>query len=108
MDAGQLNRRISIDELTTSNSGYGKNDAISWTSIATGVPAKAVFGGGGEVDAGGQRQGESYITFTLRYREDLTNKMRIGFNGQYYGIERIADNTFGHRMFIDVFGRLQK
>ena len=108
LDAGQLNRRIAVDTRAVSSNNFGKNDSISWTSVATGVPAKIEFNGGGEVDAANQRQGEAYVKFVVRFREDLTTKMRIGYNGKYYGIERIADNPFGNRMFIDIFGRIQE
>lgn len=108
MDAGQLVRRITIESPTVAGSNFGKNGVATWAAYASNVPAKIEYAGGGEVDSSNQRQGESYVKFIIRRNEELNIKMRVVYAGSNYGIERVAEHPFGHRMFTEIYARLQK
>jgi len=108
MDAGQLNRRITIQNYTLSGNDFSTNAGKNWANFATGVPAKFENIGGSEGETANQRQTDSFCKFIIRYRADIDTKMRVVFNSVNYDIERIEENKFGFKMFTDIYVRATK
>lgn len=92
MKAGELNRRITIQEKTVTR-GTSGGEAFTWTDKVL-LWAQANDEGGKEVV-----ENEALITvhlmdFVLRYRTDLDTEMRIIYNTKIYEILSIDELGF--------------
>lgn len=88
--AGNLDRRIQISKYTGNPTAIGSRRAsyslIGWVW----ANYKHVTLKKAELIQGGQWQGESYATFTIRYRTDFGVKDQITFNGLEWDIQEIT------------------
>lgn len=95
---GELNRRIVIQKPTPTVNGYGE-EITNWSTLTTvwaamrNVPQREPF-------AADQFTSVVSTTFTMRFRTDVTAKMRIVDSGKIYEIDSPADPD-GNRRFIE-------
>ena len=94
MKAGDLRHRITIQQLTSTNSGEATVE--SWADFLTNVPAAISPLSGREILAAGAEQSGTRVRFVIRYGNgtQVTSSMRIVHNSATYNItEVIADPT---------------
>lgn len=84
IDAGQLNRPVIIQTRGVSKNEVGENVA-GWQDFVT-VWAKCQPLRGQEYLAAGQMQQTTDVRFRMRYRSDITQSMRVVWNGTPYDI----------------------
>ncbi len=90
MRAGQKNRRIRIESLTTAKSGFG-SDVETWTLLRD-VWAAFSFVKSDEVNAASQLTSERLVTFKIDYIAALQPKLhRVLFQGQVYDIQAVDE-----------------
>jgi SPP1 family predicted phage head-tail adaptor len=87
--AGQLDRRITIQTFTTSTDDFGEV-IPSFTTLAD-VWAKVEEKRGTEGEDDNQIIASKVVEFFIRYRSDINEQMRIVYNGQTYKIEAILN-----------------
>lgn len=93
MQAGKLRQRVTIEQSTETRDAFGAT-VPSWGALAT-VWAEVLpkVGGTGEAfaeEAARERTRQGY-TINLRYRSDVTTKMRVTWQGKILDIESAAD-----------------
>lgn len=90
MRAGQLRHRIKIErDAGTDSNGYHVED---WQTLVDRLPAERMQTGGGEVIRGGiQVQASTTHVYRIRYRTDVTSKMRIIDGSQTINITVVRD-----------------
>ena len=83
--AGELDRRVTLEQAAiTRDPSFGGEQPV-WSTLAT-VWAKVVEGPRAEDASAQLRLAARRATFTVRYRSDITAKMRIGYAGQKFRI----------------------
>jgi len=87
--AGQLDRRITIQSFTTTTDDFGEV-IQSFTTLAD-VWAKVEEKNGSEGEEGNQLMATKRVEFFIRYRADINEQMRIVYNGLTYKIETILN-----------------
>lgn len=87
--AGQLDRRITIQSFTTTTDDFGEV-IQSFTTLAD-VWAKVEEKNGSEGEEGNQLMATKRVEFFIRYRSDINEQMRIVYNGLTYKIETILN-----------------
>jgi len=84
LQIGKLDRRITIESRTQTQGAYGEL-VNAWTTLAT--PWANVYSGGGrEFVAAKQVNAEISIQFQIRWRGDVTDTMRVLWDGKYFDI----------------------
>jgi SPP1 family predicted phage head-tail adaptor len=89
MNPGTLDQRIVIASETRTADDYG-GAAVTWTTLATVWAEVRPMTGRERSDAAAIEAPASY-RFTIRRRSDVTEAMRITWNGGTYNIRFIAD-----------------
>ena len=92
MQAGRLNRRITLQSLTVAK-GTSGGMTKTWVNVATGIAAAVRNLSGNErraTSAGGQ-VAEARTEFTIRYRAGVTAEMRVLYQGAVYNIRHVND-----------------
>lgn len=89
MQAGRLDRRIRIEEATTSADSFGQ-PLETWALVAE-VWAELAPLKGGERWMAQQVTAETTTRFRIRYRDDVTEKMRIVYDGAEYDIASVTE-----------------
>lgn len=89
MMAGKLDRRVLIEAPTFSNDSIGAS-TTTWATLAT-VWARVEHLAGKELYAAKQIIPTADLKITIRYRSDITEKMRVTHDGVVYGIQHIAE-----------------
>ena len=84
IEAGKLDRRIVIQSETIARDDFGGEDP-TWSTLAT-VWAGIEYRSGTETNEADQMVSMNKIMFTIRYRTDITARMRIYYNSVYYYI----------------------
>jgi SPP1 family predicted phage head-tail adaptor len=102
MRAGELRHRITIEEQVITRDIYGDEVAMwarlgeAWAAVEDESGAERFVTAAGE-----QRVAERLTRIRLRHRSDLTPKMRIAHNSNYYNIERIErDPTLARQIVL--------
>ena len=97
MNAGMLNKRITIQELTAGSptqDTFGQ-PSESWTTFSE-VWAAVEPIQGREFWAQQQVQSEVTVRIRLRYLEGVTTQMRVSYAGKIYAIESVIDPKERH------------
>jgi SPP1 family predicted phage head-tail adaptor len=89
MNPGTLDQRITIEQETRAADAYG-GAVTAWTTLATTWAAVKPLSGRERADMAAIEAPASY-RFTIRRRADVTDAMRLGWNGAVYNIRFIAD-----------------
>jgi SPP1 family predicted phage head-tail adaptor len=87
--AGQLDRRITIQSFSTTTDDFGEV-VKSFTTLAN-VWAKVEEKRGNEGEDGNQLVATKRVEFFIRYRSDINEEMRIQYNNETYKIEAILN-----------------
>lgn len=87
----RFDRQITVENLTETQDAFGELDA-SWSTFAT-VYAFLEDRPGVEKYEAAKETAFSKTFFLIRYRSDLTEKMRVLFEGKYYDIISIEEIT---------------
>lgn len=84
--AGQLDRRVEIQESTETRTSRG-SVAETWTTVAR-VWAGISFPSSGNSEGveADQVVSTTRVAFTIRYRDGITEKMRIVYGNENYAI----------------------
>jgi len=83
---GQLNQRIAIQQETASRGDFVQ-EILTWSDLTSCWS----MAGSGEGIAADQIVVTTRADFTIRYRNDIDEKMRIVYNGSNYGILNIKN-----------------
>ena len=96
--AGQLDRRITIQSYTTTTDAFGQKTK-SFGTLAN-VWAKIVEKVGDEGENGDMISATKRVDFFIRYRSDINEQMRITYNNETYKIHAIqsADARKAYQM----------
>ena len=90
INIGKLDRRITIEQKTEGLSSTGAVLDSSWGTLDT-VWAKVIQKSGRELLVSDQVNAQADVVFRIRYRSDVTEKMRILYNSEYYDITYIKE-----------------
>lgn len=82
--AGELDRRITLQGVSTSTDAFGQRVA-TYSTLAE-VWANVVESGGAEGEEGDMVAATHKVAFTIRYRADVNERMRVVYNGVTYKI----------------------
>jgi SPP1 family predicted phage head-tail adaptor len=96
--AGQLDRRITIQSFSTTTDAFGQK-IKSFGTLAN-VWAKVVEKVGDEGENGDMISATKRVDFFIRYRSDINEQMRITYNSKTYKIHAIqsADARQAYQM----------
>ncbi len=99
MRAGQLDREITIQRVTTH-----QDRSRSWSDHAAGVPARVIERDGRELLAAGSAEVSlADALFVIRYREDLRTADRIVYQSRNYDIRSIREmSELGRRRALQI------
>lgn len=100
-EPGALDRRISIQQATEVQDSVGQ-PIKTWADIS-GQPtwAEVIPVGGSEIFQARQFGAETVKKFRIRYRTDITRKMRVVYDGDNYDITDAAeDRRFERRQYL--------
>ena len=100
LNAGDLNRRVTIRRATTVSDGHG-GQVKTWTDIAT-VWAEAWSQNGREAVIAGALQGVSAWRFRVRWRGDVQAKDQLRYDGRDLNIRTVEDPD-GRRVQLMIF-----
>jgi len=90
MRAGQLRHRITIQQDTGSEDAAGQV-VESWAAWLSNEPAEVIETGGAERVFGQQVDATATHVVRIRYREGVTEQMRIVWGGRLLGISNARD-----------------
>lgn len=100
MNLGQLDRRISIEQATQQQDGYGQVVPQDWTVFAN-AWAKYTPLSGDEAQGDANRETQrSTVKFTIHYIAGVTATMRIVYQNAYWDITRIVE--LGRRRLLEL------
>ena len=88
MRAGRMDKRITIQQVTETQDGYG-DPADSWAAYKT-VWAEVLEKRGREYFNNPETVAAAPAVFRIRYLAGVTRKMRISYDSETYDIESIA------------------
>lgn len=94
MKSGELDRRITIQTYSVSQSTSGE-ETKTFSTLAT-VWAKVEMTKGSEGFEADQLTAQAMTKFTIRYRTDVTEIMKILYGTVYYDIISIAEGVGRH------------
>ena len=86
---GKMDRLITIETFTEAQDNFGE-PIKTWTTLAT-VWAEVVPTRGTERFVAAQTHAERTTTFRIRYRDDVTEEMRIVWESAEYDISGIVE-----------------
>jgi len=104
--AGELDRRITLQEISQPVSDTGSVSEGTWTDVAPPIWAKEMPVIGREYVTANQIAAQSDIVFRIRYRSNLSTKMRLLFNGQIFNIRSILPR--GRKKWLDILGEMME
>jgi SPP1 family predicted phage head-tail adaptor len=87
MDAGLLRHRVTIQSMTETQDGTTGAITESWSDVATTWAAIQPLSGR-EFIAAQEKGGEITARIVIRYRSDVTEKMRILHKSTVYDIQK--------------------
>lgn len=100
---GQLNRKITIEQTTTTKDVEG-GLAEAWSTFAADVWARVDNYSGNEpsITKHGGRPGVSRVLFVTRYMPGVTTEMRIVYDGKNHAIKHVSNYKEQNRwLYID-------
>lgn len=97
MNAGRLDRKIIVEQKTTTTDEFGGNGSYSWSTLAT-IWAKMDTSLSSEAIAANKIETSYPIKWTVRFTPSITEGMRILYESKYYHIKGIREITRRHLM----------
>jgi len=101
VNAATLDRRLTIEQYTETQDGYGE-PVKTWTVLET-VWAQVTPVRGTERYVAQQVSGEAEMRFRIRWREDVTDKMRLYCEDVYYNITAVLE--IGRREGLEIMAK---
>jgi len=101
MNAATLDRRLTIEQYTEAQDDYGA-PVKTWTVLET-VWAQVTPVRGTERYVAQQVSGEAEMRFRIRWREDVTDKMRLYCEDVYYNITAVLE--IGRREGLEIMAK---
>lgn len=98
-DAGQLDRRVTFQQATTSRNANG--EPVDTYSTYASRWAKIEYGGGGDVVEGDRLLAQSTVKFTVRYDSRINKGMRIKYKHWFYNIIRLTEQGRNDFLILD-------
>ena len=95
MNAGLMDKLITIKAPTVVDNDYGANGGTTTYSTLTTAWARMVFNGGTEQVNSDQKQIKQSVTFMVHYNSSINAKCRIEYGGFVYNIKQVSG--FGTR-----------
>lgn len=95
MQAGKLNRRVTIESQGTTQDEFG-GVSSGWTTVAE-VWAAIAPKSGRELVAAKAAASEVSTTVSIRYRAGITPAMRVNYGGKFYNITAVIDRDDAHK-----------
>ena len=99
--AGNLDRRITIENLTSTVDSHG-GETQTWSTLAA-VWAEVIPLSGDEAIIAAQSIPGARIKFRIRWRSDVTETARVIYEGRNYDIAYIAE--IGRREGLELLGK---
>ena len=101
-----LNRRITIQSATETQDAHGQ-PIETWADFAAELPAQYLPVAGREQFSARQRLAIAVTRFRIRYRTDLTRKMRIVFESQNWDITHFEEEAqHDRRQYMLIYAEL--
>ena len=94
INAGELNKQITLQVPTVARDDFNQ-PIITWADSAT-VWAGIITTGSREYYAAQKLYAETSAVFKIRYRSNMSTKMRIKYGNRYFAILGIADPEEQH------------
>lgn len=92
MRAGTLRHRITIQEPSASQDSYGEETPVAWSTLATVWAAfEPLSGDERYIEVADQRLAETRVRFRIRYRDDVTHKMRVSWRSRTFNILEVRN-----------------
>lgn len=88
---GKFRHRIVIQEPTITRGDRGA-EVLAWSDIANVYADIRTVGGQEQVLANQLETATSLHTITIRYRTDITPKMRVKWGARVFGVEAIVES----------------
>lgn len=101
MDAGQHDRRITIETRSVTRGDYG-DEVDSWAELQT-VWAQVIQNTGSEDTESRRVHEDVNYTFRIRFRSDVTEEERIKYKGETYDIKSVKE--LGRRERLEIVGQ---
>lgn len=102
MEAGKLDRRISLQRRSLAAPNVHGEQVESFATYAT-VWAEKLEGGGREAFVAQQTYASTDMRFRIRHRTDVLVTDRISFDGK--GFDIVGINEIGRREGLELFAR---
>lgn len=100
LPAGQMDQRITLQSPSASKDALGQR-VETWADVAT-VWARAQPLRGREFFAAGQMQSEAAVKFTVRWRDDVSGRMRVLWRGVPHAIVAEPMDVDGKRVELEL------
>jgi SPP1 family predicted phage head-tail adaptor len=98
-----MDRRVTIEQPTATQDSFGEPDT-TWSKLAD-VWAEVYPVRGSEEFEGQQVYAENTLGFRIRYRSDVTRKMRIVYENDTYDIASIVEPRGTRREVLEITAR---
>ena len=102
-----LSELIIIEELSNSGDGFGGYKPAWFSKYVTWAQFKPLYNKkffGHEIAVSKQLNSVNYYEFVLRYREGVTNKMRIKLKNKYFSVVKVID-TDQQQKFLEIIAQ---
>ncbi len=100
LPAGELDRRVSIQRNDNTRDASFGSVVDNWVNLATGVPARRIDVQQTETAADGIRISRRISGYRIRWRGDVTPKMRIVEGTRICNITEVLE--YGRRVGLDL------
>lgn len=92
MRAGPLRHRITIQQPSADQDDFGEETPVTWSTLVTVWAAfEPVSGNERYIEAVDQRLAEASVRFRIRYRTDVTHKMRVSWYDRIFNILEVRN-----------------
>lgn len=92
MEIGRLNSKITIQRRSDATNELGEH-ASGWTNVATDIWADVVKITGVQAIRTGLEMSVVRASIRIRYRTDITSKMRVVDGAEIYDIQAVMPNS---------------
>lgn len=102
LNAGELDQRITVQARANDTpDGHGQATA-AWVNVLTDIAAKVDTRPGQDLVAAAQEQATLPVTFRIRYRTTINDRMRVLWRGQVYELLGQPINVRGANVALDL------
>jgi SPP1 family predicted phage head-tail adaptor len=104
MQAGKLDRRILIENKTSTRNSVGGN-VETWSTLAERWASHRELGAKAAISGNEKDRlfyGEGDTIFVIRYDDLVDANMRITYNGKIYAIEAVREFGTGRQVFMEI------